>query len=349
MWVQLSRVLVKVPHPRKGPWDSYPNVPRAVEVSEKFSPLLPKSLHPINRCNAVDIEDSVPGAYSPQTPRNHTLAQRAKKLPAGSRNKITSVRMKFRCPLVLEALSLVEPGVAACHLCNRRVYKVRTQEELAERARKGDCVWMEHQDLDPEARVEMDVEVALFTEDFDQAVKALSTVAADPRVVERSTSMFPFFVVKITDGFRTIQIRFTTFCFPSDSDAGEALDATLGQRRTEVEMASTRSRFLFLWFQPPSTTDVAERASWVQNLTPRDNGSPAETVKLACAKESLDPPIRRRSWSAASPNAFVTQVLKDRPDDFRMMGAVSDEVAPPPTLTCCQKIASSCRSCCSVQ
>jgi hypothetical protein len=111
MWAQLCRAVVKIPRPRKEPsagdrspteWDSYIGVRRAIEVSKQFAPIRPKSLHTINRCNAVDIEDSALKVFSPTS------------------SKITSLHMKFRCPLVLEALTLVEPGVAASVTCATR-------------------------------------------------------------------------------------------------------------------------------------------------------------------------------------------------------------------------------------
>jgi hypothetical protein len=328
MWAQLSLAVVKISRPRNvgATWNSYVGVRRAIEVTKQLSPIPPKTLHTLNACpqsaQPIDIED---------------ITSNTRQLSFNG--KITSLDMKFRCPLVLEALTLVEPGVAACHMCNKRVYKVQTQEELDERAKKGDCVWMEPKNLDPEAKVNMKVEVAVFGEDLDQILRILALVAQDRRVVERSASMLPYFTIKLLGApGMSFTVRFTIFCVAPSSSNGAQRSKKVFNQHTEG-VAPLPRRFTFLWFHaPPEVTGDGERRSWEPTLHLGDlkSRTPSEAEKIALATVILRQAGIPRSYEP-DPKVFLSEVLEkvdppflSRRDDI-IMGGIRRPPTPPPT------------------
>lgn len=351
MWALLSRTVIKIARPRKDfkydggaapNWDTYAGVRRAVEVAKQFAPIPPAKLHTLNACQ-LDIEDIAHSSVASSSPWSPT-------------GQITSLHMKFRCPLVLEALTLAEPSVAACHLCNRKVYKVQNQEELDERRRKGDCVWMEPNDLDPNAQVRMDIEVALFAADFDQAVKALSEIAEDDRVAEHSTSMFPMFLVRIPIYSKTFNVRFTTFCFSSENHESDFADDSNARRTTTREiMVRYPHRFTYLWFRPPA--GISEH-DWVPELRLARNASRAERVKFAVASAVLRQPLLYplNLSSEALLRRIVNSAKQDMPDVILGLPApITPDSSPsfievaPQQDSSTPKRRGCCRCCCSVQ
>ncbi len=203
---------------------------------------------------------------------------------------------------------------------------------------------MEPKDLDPEAQVRMDIEIAIFGEELDQVLKTLSRVAQDRRVVERSSSMLPYFTVKLlTAPGQSFRLRFTVICgSPSEpvtrGVTGNAQEQTgpHGSARQE-EMAPLPRRFTMHWLQPPSRiTNELERASWVPTPSGWPHTSPADSTKIAIAMLMLRQEGIPRSYET-EPSAFLTEVLDKvapsldlrRPDII--MGGIRRPPTPPPT------------------
>jgi len=80
------------------------------------------------------------------------LLQEKRLVPLSEPQLIEDCEFSFRCPMYAEFLTPSGSGDLNCSACNRKVYAVRTQAELEERSRHGDCVWFRAEDTAPALR-----------------------------------------------------------------------------------------------------------------------------------------------------------------------------------------------------
>jgi hypothetical protein len=246
----------------------------------------------------------------------------------------------FRCPVYLENLKEVAPGVSYCDICNKNVYQVKSQEEVEYARQNKLCVRMRVEDLAPGAMLSPTA-VAVLAKTEEEGRRAMTELVAAaqgkcqpweakerswelPLGARRSGATFPILLVEEPNYSPVGGFEFRFLQRPPASSTPEAATTTTNTITTQTSGAPRERRSVpsyAIFLGEPSELDNLLSQSRSRRPGPEDDYAFLHKLQDAAAifvypADRFDAPHCLKKLKARNPHFEIAGGIRFEPSYY---------------------------------